>query len=185
MINNPENIMTLNVKINSENKPKTVAFIRKVYARHREDRGFSYSYFEDKLTALYHSEIRLGSILRYTTLLALTISLMGIFSLASYSTARRKQEIGIRKINGATIRDILIMLNMDYLKWVLISFVISIPFAVYFTKQWLTNFAYRTNMNWWIIFLIGITTFLVSLLSVSWQCWKASRANPVDVIRSE
>ena len=185
MINNPENIMTLNVKINSENKPKTVAFIRNVYARHREDRGFSYSYFEDKLTALYHSEIRLGSILRYTTLLALTISLMGIFSLASYSTARRKQEIGIRKINGATIRDILIMLNMDYLKWVLISFVISIPFAVYFTKQWLTNFAYRTNMNWWIIFLIGITTFLVSLLSVSWQCWKASRANPVDVIRSE
>lgn len=183
MVNNPENIMTLNVKISPENKAETISYIRDIYAKHRTDRGFSYSYFDDELAAMYHAEIRLGNILLYSTMLALLISLMGIFSLASYSTERRKQEIGIRKINGATIRDILIMLNVDFLRWVLIAFVIALPFAVHFSQQWLMNFAYRTGMSWWIIMIIGITIFIVSLLSVSWQCWKASRANPVEVLK--
>ena len=185
MVNNPENIMTLNVKISAENKPETVSYIRDIYLKHREARGFSYSYFEDELTALYDSEMRLGNMLVYGTLLAFVISLMGIFSLASYGTQRRRQEIGIRKINGASIRDILLMLNGEFLKWVIIAFLIAVPFGIYFVNQWLANYYYRTDIKWWLILAIGITTFLVSLLSVSWQCWKAARENPVDVLKYE
>jgi putative ABC transport system permease protein len=183
MTHNPENIMTLNVKIKPERKSETIAYIRGTYAKHREDRGFSYSYFEDELTALYNSEIRLGNMLVYTTLLAFIISLMGIFSLASYGTQRRRQEIGIRKINGARMQDIMMMLNSDMLRWVVIAFVIAIPISAYFVNQWLNNYAYRTHFNWLLVIIIGVLTILVSFLSISWQCWKASRANPVDTLR--
>jgi putative ABC transport system permease protein len=185
MVNNPENIMTLNVKISNNNKPETIAYIRQVYSKHREIRGFSYSYFEDELTALYDSEIRLGNMLFSGTILAFTISLMGIFSLASFGTQRRRQEIGIRKINGASVRSILIMLNGDFLKWVLLAFIIAAPVGIYFVNRWLANYAYRAHINWWVVLVIGIITLAVSFLSVSWQCWRASRENPVDVLRHE
>ncbi len=185
MVNNPENIMTLNVKISNNNKPETIAYIRKVYAKHREIRGFSYSYFEDELTALYNSEIRLGNMLFSGTMLAFAISLMGTFSLASFGTQRRRQEIGIRKINGASIYNILIMLNGDFLKWVLLAFAIAAPVGIYFVNQWLANYAYKTGINWWMILAIGVLTLAVSFLSISWQCWKASRENPVDVLKYE
>jgi putative ABC transport system permease protein len=185
MVNNPENIMTLNVKISNNNKPETIAYIRQVYSKHREIRGFSYSYFEHELTALYDSEIRLGNMLFSGTILAFTISLMGIFSLASFGTQRRRQEIGIRKINGASVRSILIMLNGDFLKWVLLAFIIAAPVGIYFVNRWLANYAYRAHINWWVVLVIGIITLAVSFLSVSWQCWRASRENPVDVLRHE
>ena len=185
MVNNPENIMTLNVKINPEKQGEAITFIRDVYTKHRENRGFSYSYFEDELTALYQAEKRMAGMLLHATTLGFVISLMGIFSLASYGTQRRRQEIGIRKINGAKTENIMLMLNSEFLRWILFAFIIVLPIGIYAIKQWLANYAYRTEISWILILLVGLSTILVSFLSISWQCWKAARENPVDVLRYE
>jgi len=185
MVNNPENIMTLNVKVNPENKMETIAFIRDLYSKHRDNRGFSYSYFEDELTALYEAENRMAGMLFYATVLGFIISLLGIFSLASYGAQRRRQEIGIRKINGARTENIMVMLNSDFLRWILIAFIIALPIGIYAINQWLANYAYRAEINWFLIAFIGFSVLLVSFLSISWQCWRAARENPVDVLRYE
>lgn len=185
MVNNPETIQTLNVKINNENKQETIKYIRDTYAKHREDRGFSYSYFEDELTALYDAENRMAGMLLSATVLGFIISLLGIFSLASYGTQRRRQEIGIRKVNGARTENIMVMLNSDFLRWILIALIIAIPIGLFSISQWLENYAYRTEVNWLTIVLIGFSTLLVSFLSISLQCLRAARRNPVDVLRYE
>lgn len=185
MVNNPEAIMTLNVKINAENKSETIAYIRDTYAKHRENRGFSYSYFEDELTALYNAETRMAKILLSATILGFVISLLGIFSLASYGVHRRRQEIGIRKINGAKTENIMSMLNSEFLRWILLAYFLAVPIGIYFINLWLENYAYRTDVNWMVIFLIGFSTLFVSSLSISWQCWRAAKENPVDVLRYE
>ena len=185
MVNNPEAIMTLNVKINAENKPETIAYIRDIYAKHRESRGFSYSYFEDELIALYDAENHMAGMLLSATIVGFIISLMGIFSLASYGVHRRRQEISIRKINGARTENIMAMLNSDFLLWILIAFIIALPVGIYAINQWLANYAYRTEINWLLIAFIGFSVLLVSFLSISWQCWKAARENPVNVLRYE
>jgi putative ABC transport system permease protein len=156
-----------------------------MYAKHRESRGFSYSYFEDELNALYDAESRMAGMLLYSTMLGFLISLLGIFSLASYGTHRRRQEIGIRKINGATTENIMTILNSDYLRWVLIAFIIAVPIGIYAINQWLANYAYRTEISWWQIAFIGFTVLFVSFLSISWQCWKTARENPINVLRYE
>ena len=146
---------------------------------------FSYSYFEDELTALYNAENRMAGILLSATLLGFIISLMGIFSLASYGTHRRRQEIGIRKINGARTENIMAMLNSDFLRWVLMAFIIALPIGLLAISHWLENYAYRTEVSWLTIALIGFSTLFVSFLSISWQCWRAARGNPVDVLKYE
>ena len=185
MVYDPQVIHTLNAKINPKNKPETIAFIREAYAKHRENRGFSYSYFEDELGALYMAENQMAGILVHATILGFVISLLGIFSLASYGVQRRKQEIGIRKISGARTENILAMLNSEFLRWILIAFLVAAPIAVYSVNQWLENYAYRTNINWILIFLIGLLVLLISFIAISWQCWRAARENPVDVLRYE
>lgn len=185
MINNPENIMTLNVKISNQNKQETIAFIRGLYTKHRENRGFSYSYFEDELNELYRAEHRMATILQYATVLAFIISLLGIFSLASYGVQRRRQEIGIRKINGARTENIMLMLNSDFLRWIVLAFVIALPIGIYMVNDWLTNYAYKTGVSWALLLFIGIIVIFIPFLTISWQCWRASRANPVDVLRYE
>jgi putative ABC transport system permease protein len=97
----------------------------------------------------------------------------------------RTKEIGIRKVNGAKTYQILSMLNQDLLKLVVISFVIATPVAYYFMHKWLENFAYKTELSWWIFALAGLLVFVVALLTVSWQSWRAAARNPVEALRYE
>jgi putative ABC transport system permease protein len=95
------------------------------------------------------------------------------------------RKIGIRKVNGARISEILTMLNKDFVKWVAIAFVIATPIAYYAMTKWLENFAYKTELSWWIFALAGLMALGIALLTVSWQSWKAATRNPVEALRYE
>jgi putative ABC transport system permease protein len=110
---------------------------------------------------------------------------MGLFGLTVLISAQRTKEIGIRKVNGAMVSEILIMLNKDFVKWVAIAFVIAVPIAWYIMNSWLQNFAYKIGLSWWIFALAGIMALLIALITVSFQTFKVARRNPVEALRYE
>jgi len=185
LTNNPENIMTMNVKIASGSRAETLRYIRDIYQKHREQRGFSYSFFEDLLNEKYQDETRLKNITIAFSILAIVISVLGILGMAVFAITRRTKEIGIRKVNGATVSEVMVMLNKDFVKWVAIAFVIATPIAWYAMHRWLENFAYKTELSWWIFALAGLMAMGIALLTVSWQSWKAATRNPVEALRYE
>jgi putative ABC transport system permease protein len=116
---------------------------------------------------------------------AIFIACIGLFGLSVFAIERKRKEIGIRKVNGSKVSQILAMLNKDFIKWVLISFVIASPLAWYVMSSWLQNFAYQTQLHWWIFALAGILTIAIALLTVSVQSYKAATRNPGEALRYE
>jgi putative ABC transport system permease protein len=110
---------------------------------------------------------------------------MGIFGQAIFSAELRSKEIGIRKVNGATISEVMAMLNSDFVKLVAVAFIIASPVGWYVMNKWLQGFAYKTGLSWWIFVLAGLMALGISLLTVSWQSWKAATRNPVEALRYE
>jgi putative ABC transport system permease protein len=147
--------------------------------------NLNYFFANEKLNEHYKEYVKIETLVAWFSILAGLLSCMGLFALASHSMARRKKEIGIRKVNGATIGQILTLLNKDFAKWVGLAFVIAVPISWYAMNQWLEGFAYRTSISWWIFALAGITALFIALLTVSWQSFRAAAANPVDSLRSE
>ncbi|GAA3555363.1 ABC transporter permease [Snuella lapsa] len=147
--------------------------------------SFKYTFLSDELEALYKKEKDLRSIFIIFTGIALLISAIGLFTIALYDTQRRTKEIGIRKVNGATIKEIMLMLNKDFIKWVAIAFVIACPIAYYAMHKWLENFAYKTALSWWVFVLAGLFTLVIALLTVSWQTYRAATRNPAESLRDE
>ena len=109
----------------------------------------------------------------------------GVRSALKSFIKRRTKEIGIRKINGANVSEVMVMLCKDLVKWVVVSFLIATPIAWYSMQKWLQNFAYRTELTWWIFALAGLIALGIALLTVSWQSWRAATRNPVDALRYE
>jgi putative ABC transport system permease protein len=119
------------------------------------------------------------------SILCIIVACMGLLGITLFMLEKRTKEIGIRKVNGARISEVLVMLNRDFVKWVAIAFVIATPIAWYAMHQWLQNFAYKTNLSWWIFALAGLLALGIALLTVSWQSWRAARRNPVEALRYE
>ena len=113
------------------------------------------------------------------------ISTIGLFSIALYEAQKRTKEIGIRKVNGAKISEILVILNRDFLRWVFMAFVVATPIAWVAMNKWLESFAYKTDLSWWIFALAGLLAIAIALITVSWQSWKAATRNPVEALRYE
>jgi len=110
---------------------------------------------------------------------------MGILAMSLFASQRRIKEIGIRKVNGATISEVLAMLNKDFVKWVAIAFLIATPIAWVVMRKWLESYAYKTDLSWWIFALAGLLVLGIALLTVSWQSWRAATRNPVEALRYE
>ena len=146
---------------------------------------FNYTFLDKKFEAQYKEDQAFGIAFQVFTALSILIASMGLFGLTSYTCIQRKKEIGIRKVNGATILQILSLLNRDFVKWVMMAFVIAIPVAWYAMGKWLQGFAYQTSISWWVFVLAGLTALGIALLTVSWQSFRAAIANPVDVLRDE
>jgi len=140
---------------------------------------------KDKLKALYEKETTESRIFIFGIVLALFIAVMGILGISLFTVRQQVKEIGVRKINGANVSDILSMLNVNIIKWVAIAFVIATPIAWYTMNRWLENFAYKTELSWWIFVLAGLLALGIALLTVSWQSWKAATRNPVEALRYE
>jgi putative ABC transport system permease protein len=147
--------------------------------------AFSYEFYDDWLEARYTQEEKRAASIRLLSVIAVLLSCMGLFGMAQYTARRRMREIGIRKVNGASSGSIVRILNLSFLKWIIPGIVAGIPLGWYFMHRWLSSFAYRTRLDWWIFLAASLVAILVALLTISWQTWRAARRNPVESLRYE
>ena len=146
---------------------------------------FDYFFLDNSFNAQYKTEERLSKLVGLFSAISVIIACFGLLGLVSFAAVRRRKEIGIRKVNGAKVSEVLTMLNKDFVKWVIIAFVVATPIANYAMNKWLESFAYKTELSWWIFALAGLLALGIALLTVSWQSWKAATRNPVEALRYE
>jgi ABC-type antimicrobial peptide transport system permease subunit len=145
---------------------------------------FEYSFFDETIARLYEKEEKTARIMNIAMGIAIFISCMGLFGLAAFVAEQRTKEIGIRKVLGATVTNIVAMLSRDFVRLVVIAIVIASPVAWWFMHQWLQDFAYRVPISWWIYGIAGAGAILIALLTVSAQAIRAAMANPVESLRA-
>lgn len=175
----------VSVKIDGGNIKGTVAAIEEKWKATMPNRPFSYYFMDEFFDRQYRSEERFEKLFFNFAILAIFISCLGLLGLASYSTMQRTKEIGVRKVMGASIGSIVGLLSKDFLKLVIVAFVIASPLAYYGMYKWLENFAYKTDIKWWIFMAAAILSVAIAFLTVSFQSIKAALMNPVKSLKSE
>jgi putative ABC transport system permease protein len=173
------------IKLSPENMDKTLAFIDNTVTQLNPDFPCEHFFLDSDFERLYKGEQRLRDQMIFFSIMAILISCMGLWGILLFMVKQRIKEIGIRKVNGAKVSEILSMLNKDFVKWVAIAFGIACPIAYYTMNKWLENFAYKTTLSWWIFALAGVLALGIALLTVSWQSWRAATRNPVEALRYE
>lgn len=173
------------VKLSTTGISGSVDYIQRLWNKMVPDSPFEYFFYDNFYDQLYKKEATFGKIIFIFSSIAILIACMGLFGLSAFFSEKRKKEIGLRKVNGATITEILTLLNWEFVKWVLIAFIIATPITWYAIQKWLQTFAYKTNLSWWIFALSGAIALGVALLTVSWQSWRAATRNPVESLRYE
>jgi len=176
---------SITLKLTGTDLTTTVEQIKKTQAKFTGGIPMESGFYSDTMNQWYSKEVKRAKLIGAFTLLAIIISSMGIFAMSLYYVQQKIKEIGIRKVNGARISEVLIMLNRDFVKWVIIAFVIATPVAYYAMNKWLQNFAYKTELSWWIFAMAGMLALGIALLTVSWQSWRAATRNPVEALRYE
>jgi putative ABC transport system permease protein len=159
--------------------------VETVFKKYDPASPFSYKFVDDEYAQKFSSESRIGTLASIFAGLAILISCLGLFGLASFMAEQRTKEIGIRKVLGASVRNLWQLLSKDFVVLVIISFLISIPIAYYYLHNWLQNYQYRTEITWWVFALAGSGALVITLLTVSYQAIKAAVANPVKSLRTE
>ncbi len=163
----------------------TLAHIQKAFQKFYPGEDFSFTFFEETVAKFYEAEQRTASLLSWATGLTVLISCMGLLGLVIYTINTRTKEIGMRKVLGASVSGIVILLSKDFVQWVLLSFAIAAPLGFWATHKWLEDFAYRTTLNGWVFLLCGTGMLIVALLTLSIQTIKSALANPVKSLRTE
>jgi putative ABC transport system permease protein len=176
---------TVMVKIKTEDVPGFIADVKKEWNAFNARTPFSYYFLDDKFAALYAGEEKTGKIFTMFALVAVMIASLGLFGLVAFTTEQRTREIGIRKVLGASVNQVLVLLSKEFLLLVCLAFFISIPLTWWVMHNWLNNFAYRITISWWIFVAGGALAVFIALLTVSVQAVKAAAANPVTSLRSE
>jgi putative ABC transport system permease protein len=164
---------------------KTISYVQHLCEEYRPDVPFGYFFLDQWLDQMYKAEENTEKVIASFSSLAIFLACLGLFGLVSFSAEQRTKEIGIRKVMGASIRNIVLMLVKDFVKWILIANIIAWPVAYYFMNQWLQDFAYRINISWWIFLAAGSSALIIALATVSFQAIKAATANPVESLRYE
>lgn len=164
---------------------KIIDFIKNEHRKLLPGKEFAYSFFDEDYDALYKNEYQTRQLFSIFSLIAICLSCLGLFGLVKYIVMNKVKEIGIRKVSGAGTFDILVMLSKGYLKWIIIAFIIACPIAWYAMNKWLQNFAYKTELSWWVFAAAGFIAVTIALLTVSWQSWKAATRNPVEALKYE
>jgi putative ABC transport system permease protein len=144
-----------------------------------------YDLLSERIANFYQKEEKQTRSVMFFAFMAIALASMGLFGYVSLMLIQRTKEIGIRKINGARVTEVMTMLNIDLIKWVVIAFFIATPVALYSMHKWLQTFAYKTELSWWIFGLAGVLALVIALLTVSWQSWRAATRNPVEALRYE
>jgi putative ABC transport system permease protein len=181
--NNSSNV--LSVRIQSGDITETIEFLKQTWKKFAGDESFYCNFVDRDLARMYEAEQKTADIAIVVSVLAIFIACLGLFGLASFVTEQRVKEIGIRKVMGASVFEIVMLLSEEFTKWVLIANAIAWPVAYYFMNSWLQNFAYRVSINVWIFILAGLLALAIALATVSFQAVKAAIANPIDSLRYE
>jgi len=181
----PSAFQYLLVKVESENLSETIDFISSKWDEVAEGIPFDYFFLDQQYDNLYKSEKRSGTLFIIFSLVAIFISLLGLFGLSSFAVERRTREIGLRKILGAHVSDILLVISKDFLFLLLISFALALPLGYYFMQTWLANFAFRTTIGPGLFLLAGSINIVLGLLTLSYHSLRISDTNPVETLRCE
>jgi putative ABC transport system permease protein len=175
----------LNIRLMPGNLREQIEKLRSIWKEASPDAPMMFTFYDDIFNTFYKKEERQGKAITVFSLISLLITCLGLTGQIFQTCASKIKEISIRKINGAKISEVMLMLNKDFIKWVAIAFIIACPIAWYAMHQWLQNFAYKTELSWWVFALAGIVAVAVALLTVSWQSWRAAKRNPVESLRYE
>lgn len=164
---------------------EVVSKIKGEFRKYFEDSYFEYFFLDDFFNVQYKSHVQFNRCFMLFSIMAIIISSLSLLGIAIMAFSTRVKEIGIRKVNGAKVWEVMAMLNTDFMKWIVVAFAMASPLSWYAMNKWLENFAYKTELSWWIFALAGLLALGIALLTVSWQSWKAATRNPVEALRYE
>jgi putative ABC transport system permease protein len=173
------------IKTNGRDASAAIAAVQDIWTKYTPDYPFSYSFVDEDYDALYKTEQRTGLLFNVFAFVAILISCLGLFGLAAYTAQVKTKEIGIRKVLGATVANIVQLLAKDFISLVFISLVIAVPIGWWAMHSWLQDFVFRINISWWIFFLAGAVAIVIALLTVSMHALRAALANPVKSLKEE
>lgn len=176
---------TVSLRIASGKIQKFMPHVQEVWDRFNPGYPVSYTFLDDRLNELYRNEARMMQMFSYFSILAILIACLGLFGLASFTAEQRTKEIGVRKVLGASLLNIVVLLSREFIKWVLVANIIAWPVAYFAMNKWLQNFAYKVHIGWIVFVLTAVLTFVIALLTVSYQSVKAAMADPVHALRYE
>jgi putative ABC transport system permease protein len=175
----------LSVRLIPGKLPEQLGELEKAWNQAYPNAPFTYSFYDDIFDAFYRKEAQQAKGIAAFSVIALLITCMGLIGQVYQACLVRRKEIGILKIFGAGLMDILAMFNITFVKCFVVAFIVAVPVSYYFMDKWLQTFAYKTPLSWWVFALAGVATLAVTLTVVSWQCWNVAKANPVEAIKSE
>ncbi|MCB0633876.1 MAG: ABC transporter permease, partial [Lewinella sp.] len=176
----------INIKLKPESRPReALVAIETIFNKYDPLNPFEYHFADEEYARKFQNEERVGKLATFFAVLAVFISCLGLFGLASYMAEQRTKEIGIRKVLGASVVNLWQLLSKDFILLVLISCLLAAPLAYFFMKSWLTDYAYRTDLSWWVFALVGLLALVITMLTVSYQALRAALMNPVHSIKSE
>ncbi|MEO7214293.1 ABC transporter permease [Mucilaginibacter sp.] len=175
----------ISVKINGANPKMAVAAVEGVWHKYLPETPFDYTFLDERFGKLYQSEQQQSSLFTIFSFIAIFIACLGLFGLSAFTITQRVKEIGVRKVLGASVTQIVGELSRDFLKLVILAAIISLPIAWYAMNKWLLDFEFRISISWWILVMAGVVALIVAFVTISFQSVKAALANPVKSLRSE
>jgi len=181
----PDAYWKVAVKMKSASAANTISHVKTAWNKFTPEYPIEYNFLDENFEQMYRMEDKLKLLLGIFTMIAVFVGCLGLFGLAAYSAERRKKEVGIRKVLGASVKGVVLLLSKDFIKLVFISLVIASPLAYYFMHRWLEDFAYRIHIGWWVFALAALVVTSIAFITVSFQAIKAAIANPVNSLRTE
>jgi putative ABC transport system permease protein len=173
------------INFKGENVDKTIEDVRATWNAHFHDKAFSYFFLDEHFNSQYEHEQKFASLLSFFTILAVVIACLGLFGLTAYAIVRRTKEIGIRKVLGASVPNVIALFTNDFARLILIANVIALPITYAAAIEWLEQYAFRIDLNGWMFVLPSITILIIAMVTLSMQTIKVAVKNPVDSLKYE
>ncbi len=185
VITRVDNFGNVFIKVANNMILEALEVLQKLWKKYEISTPLNYEFHDAVLAQHYIKDQQARKLLLILSIISIAIACVGLYAISYFTIVKRTKEIGIRKVNGAKVSEVVTMLNRDFVKWVAIAFVIAIPIAYYAMNKRLQNFGYKTSLNWWVFALAGLLALGIALLTVSWQSYRAASRNPVEALRYE
>jgi putative ABC transport system permease protein len=175
----------ISIKVDGNDTKASIAAVEQTWHKYLPKTPFDFTFLDEKFGQLYNSEQQQGSLFTIFSCIAIFIACLGLFGLSAFTITQRVKEIGVRKVLGASVPQIVTELSKDFLKLVLVASIIALPVAWFSMNKWLLDFAFRINISWWVLLMAGVIALIIAFVTISFQSIKAALANPVKSLRSE